>query len=94
MDLGDEGHPVGPRPGGQGRKVRPVRQNATRTGAFEAHDAFEQSGLAHAVGAQNGQQLPHFGREGDLMQHLPAAVAEGQIFNGQTHDFSSFRVMR
>ena len=94
MGLGDGGHPMGPLPRGEGGKVNPVCQNLSRIPTFEAHDTLEERGLAHTVGPQDGQQLPGLGGEGDFMEHFVLLVAEGQVFDGQAHSFSSFLVMR
>ena len=64
MGLGDGGHPVGPRPGAEGGQVRPVGQDAALVSARLAHDALEESGLAHAVGPQDSQKLSGLGGEG------------------------------
>ena len=94
MGLGDGGHPVGPLPGREGGQIGAVGGDAARVFALLAHDALEKRGLAHAVGAQDGQQLSGFGGEGQLVEHWVLPIAEAHVFHGQTHSFSSFRMMR
>ena len=67
--LGQQGHPPGPLPGGEGGAVLPLNQDLSLTPPEAVSQPPEQRGLSAAVPAQNAHQLPAGHREGDVPDH-------------------------
>jgi hypothetical protein len=67
--------PMGP----QRRDVLPVEEDASAVGPIDAADAVEDAGLARAVGADDGEEVPGVDLQAHARQGGHAAEAQVQI---------------
>ncbi|EWS64420.1 hypothetical protein Y695_02332 [Hydrogenophaga sp. T4] len=68
----------------QGFDALAVEQDLPTIGAQQAHDHVERGGLARAVGAQQADHFTFVDLEGDILDHLAAAIGLHQTLNFQT----------
>ena len=89
-DVGDE---LGRLADAQRLGVAALDRDAARVVAQQAQYAAEERALAHAVGAEYGEEFPGLGLEADAVEHLPLAVGEAEVLNFDAHSFSPLPVM-
>ena len=79
---------------GEAAYVVPVDLDASGAGGVQAVEAFEQGGLAHAVGAKDGHDLAGAHVEVHASQHLGPRVTEMEAASGKQGAYGSVRGVR